>query len=276
MLRRSAFAKRRECCLAKSLFIVEDDVFGTLPETVQKTLLGEVKKLFSFIPGFTVKALKPTLIPATLHFTDSVVKFVQSNDEVEGAVIDIRRQEDANIRSSIQRSALNLTLQPFPASIGNPEKGGNGGFVKPTVLVAGQVVSLTITWGVASLEFAEQAVVGDMLQGRTLEDILKQRLKIVAKKGLGYYAKHESLISVREEIDAELATKHKPLKDWPVDRVANVIKALARSVAHEARHQYLEDHSTKGLGADEPTLFGDKKFEQFDGTDQANIVTAIN
>jgi hypothetical protein len=42
--------------LAKTLFIVDDEVFQGLPDAAQKRLLDETKKLFSFVPGFTVEA----------------------------------------------------------------------------------------------------------------------------------------------------------------------------------------------------------------------------
>ena len=37
--------------MAKTLFIVDDEVFQGLPGAVQKRLLDETKKLFSFIPA---------------------------------------------------------------------------------------------------------------------------------------------------------------------------------------------------------------------------------
>jgi len=49
-----------------------------------------------------------------------------------------------------------------------------------------------------------------------------------------------------------------------------------RIVAHEARHQYIAAHSANGLGADAARIWGDKNYEDFDGSDQANIVRRIH
>lgn len=262
----------------KTLFIVDDEVFGALPEAVQKNLLGEVKKIFSFIPQFKVEARKPANFPAVLHFTDSVVKIVGSDDDVTSASNDIRRQEDSNVRSSITQMKVSLKLHPLSLSpAGDPDRGGLGGSWKTTVVEGGgKRVSITMTFGVASLESAEQAVVDEEVDERTLEDIHKEERKAIAKKGLGYFGTHQALIAVREEAEIELMTKHTPLKDWPKYLVDNVTTALARLVAHEARHQYIEAHSARGLGADSPRIWGDKNFEQFDGTDRANILNAIS
>jgi hypothetical protein len=84
------------------------------------------------------------------------------------------------------------------------------------------------------------------------------------------------LKSIHEEMEIELVTKHTPLQNWPNDLANGVVTALARLVAHEARHQYVQQHSARGLGADSARLWGDKNFENFAGTDQASILTAIH
>jgi len=265
--------------LAKTLFIVDDEVFQGLPGAVQKRLLDETKKLFSFVPGFTVEARKPALFPATIHFTDSVVMLVGHDDELDAAVRQIIRAEDANIRFSIKQTGVNIAIEKLKQSFdGNPDRGGVGGQWKPVVTEGGgKKVSITMTYGVASLEAAERAVVEEDLHGRTLADILKQRDKKIHDKGMArYFASHEALVSVREEMEAELMIKHKPLKDWEKGLADNVATALARIVAHEARHQYILPHSANGLGTDSPRIWGDKNYEDFDGSDKANINTKIS
>jgi hypothetical protein len=280
--------------MPKTLFIVDDDVFRGLPEAVQKKLLDEVRKLFSFIPGFTVEARTPPRFPATIHFTDSVVMLVEHDDEVDVAVRQIRRQEDANTRFSIRQTRVNIRLDSLNLSFdGDPDKEGQGGHSKTVVSDGGRNVSITMTFGVASLESAEQEVLNEDLHGRSLADILKEREKQIHKMGAGctgalpcdvvgaarYFSKRQGLTSAREEIEAELLTKHTPLKDWPNglrDQVDHVATALARLVAHEARHQYLGEHSASGLGADSARIWGDKNFEDFDGRDKANINKRIH
>jgi hypothetical protein len=95
--------------MAKTLFIVDDDVFQGLPGAVQKSLLDETRRLFSFVPGFKVEARKPPLFPAIIHFTDSVVMLAGNDDEVDAAIRQISRREDANIRFSIKLRASGVT-----------------------------------------------------------------------------------------------------------------------------------------------------------------------
>jgi hypothetical protein len=265
--------------MSKTLFIVDDDVFQSLPDSVRKQLLKETTRLFSFIPGFTVEARKPALFPATIHFTDSVVMLVEHDDEVDPAARQINRAEDANNRFSIKQTGVRIELERLKQSFGgDPDKGGVGGHGKQVVTEGGgRRVSISTTFGVASLEAAEQAVVDEDLHGRSLADIRKQRDKRIHDKGMvQYFSSHESLISVREEMEAELMIKHKPLKNWLPGLADKVATALARVVAHEARHQYIAPHSGKGLGADSPRIWGDKNFEEFDGSDKANITTRIH
>lgn len=171
--------------MANTLFIIKDDVFGALPEAVQRTLLTEVKKLFSFIPNFTVEARNPALFPATIHFTDSVVKLIESDGDLTGVLNEMLRKEDSNIRFSIRQTGVHLSLNSLSLSpAGDPDQGGVGGHWKTTVVEGGsKTVSITVTFGIASLESAEQAVVDHVLAGRTLEDIHNNQRKAKAKKG---------------------------------------------------------------------------------------------
>jgi hypothetical protein len=66
--------------MAKTLLIVDDDVFQGLPDRAQKKLLSEVASLLSFIPGFAVKTLQPLQFPGReIHFTDSVVSLIEQD-----------------------------------------------------------------------------------------------------------------------------------------------------------------------------------------------------
>ena len=82
---------------------------------------------------------------------------------------------------------------------------------------------------------------------------------------------------MRDLVEAELLSQHKPLKDWPSNQWEDIATALARIVAHEARHQYILDpeHSSAGLGAESATVWGDPNFVAFEGHDQANILARI-
>jgi hypothetical protein len=259
--------------MAKTLFIVDDDFYHGLPEAVQKKLISEVKSLFSFIPQFNVEARKADHFPATIHFTDSVVMLVEEDLAVEAAMHQIQRAEDANVKYSIKSAQLHLDLTTPPDSFdGDPDRGGVGGHWKTVVADgAGTKTSITMTFGVASLESAEQAFADELLHGRTAQDIRKEQ----RGKDADWFKTKEGIQSAKDLQQAERLSQHKPLKEWPQDQWDSIATALARIVAHEARHQYIVEHSSKGLGADAARVWGDKNFEAFDGTDQANILQKI-
>jgi hypothetical protein len=261
--------------MPKTLFIVDDDVFQGLPEPAQKKLLSEVKNLFSFIPQFKVEVRRPDQFPPTLDCTDSVVSLVEQDIDVDAVSRSIRKQETTNVQFSIKQAGVHITLNTPPQSFdGNPDAGGISGHWKTVVPDGGGTkVSITMTFGVASLESAEQAFLENSLHGRTADDIRKDRRQHKDPKWL---ATKEGSQSTRDLEEAENLSKHKPLKDWSRDQWEDIAIAFARLVAHEARHQYVVDHSSKGLGADSARVWGDKNFEAFDGTDQANILTRIN
>jgi hypothetical protein len=261
--------------MAKTLFVVDDDVFQALPEAAQKKLLSEVKDLFSFIPEFKVEARNPLHFPATLHFTDSVVSLVDQDIAVDAVSRSIRKLETTNVQFSIKQTGVHINLNTPPASFdGDPDAGGVGGHWKTVIADGGGTkVSITMTFGVASLESAEQAFLEDLLHGRTADDIRKERRQHKDPKWL---TTKEGLQSTRDLEEAENLSKHKPLKEWPRDQWEDIATAFARIVAHEARHQYIVEHSSAGLGADSARVWGDQNFEAFDGTDQANIVTRIH
>jgi hypothetical protein len=263
--------------MAKTLFIVDDEDFQNLPAAAQKKLLSEVTSLLSFIPGFTVKTLQPLQFKGTeIHFTDSVVELVGSVMTVSGAASDIQKVETENVKSSIKDKRVNLTIDAAPQSFaGDPDRGGIGGHWKTVVPVGRQQVSIGMTYGVASLEFAEDAYLDVILHGRKADDIRREQRE-KQRKDSNWLKTKDGQQSTTDLVEAELLSRHKPLREWPRAQWEDIATALARIVAHEARHQYLEGHSSAGLGADSPRVWGDPNFEAFDGTDQANIVTRID
>lgn len=259
----------------KTLFIVDDDVFQGLPDAARKKLLDEVKNLFSFLPGFNVEARNPQRFPPILHFTDSVVSLTESDQALSPVLQHMKQKETANIQYSIKQASVNLTIDsPPPSFEGDLEAGGIGGYWKTVVPVGQKHVSISMTYGVASLEFAEDAFLEEFLHGQKADDIrAKQALH---RKDKDWLKTKEGQQTVRDLAEAELLSRHKPLKEWPSDQWESVATALARIVAHEARHQYLEAHSSQGLGASQPRIWGDPNYQAFDGRDQANLVSRID
>lgn len=262
--------------MAKTLFIVDDDVYQGLPEAARRKLLSEVADLFSFVPHFRVEARNPQQFPETLHFTDSVVNLVDTDLGIDATLRSIQKVENTNIRFSIKQTGVNLNLDKLTQSFDDGgDSMGRGGHWKTVVPDgAGKKVSISVMYGVASLESAEQAFLEELLHGRTTNDIRQEQRQ--HRDDSKWLSTKDGVQSTRDLQEAQLLSGHKALKDWPRDQWDSIVTALARIVAHEARHQYIIDHSSKGLGADSARVWGDKGYEAFDGTDQANILTKIN
>ena len=262
--------------MAKTLFIVKDDVFLGLPEPAQKKLLSEVANLFSFVSQFNVEARDPLQFPPILHFTDSVVSLTESDQALSPVLQHMKQKQTTNVKYSIKQAGVNLTIDtPPPSFEGNLEAGGIGGHWKAVVPIGGKKVSISMMYGVASLESAEDAFQEELLHARKAIDIrAQQREKL--RKDANWLKTKEGQQSTRDLAEAELLSRHRPLKDWPSDQWESVATALARIVAHEARHQYVQEHSAQGLGTSSPRIWGDRNFEAFDGRDQANIIARIN
>ena len=265
--------------MAKTLFVIDDDDFQNLPDLARTKLRSEVANLFSFIPQFNVVARRPDQLPAILHFTDSVVMLVESNAAVDAVLPHIQQKQNDNVRFSIKQAGVHLDLDKLsPSFAGAPDKGGVGGQWKTVVPDGARTkVSISMTYGVASLEFAEDAFLDDLLHKRKADDIRREQREH-QRKDSNWLKTKEGQQSTRDLVEAELLSQHKPLKDWPRNQWEDIATALARIVAHEARHQYILDpeHSSAGLGAESATVWGDPNFVAFEGHDQANILARID
>src|SRR5258708_8163960 len=77
--------------MARTLFIVRDDVFRNLPSRITDGVVAEVRRLFRFLANFTVSVLEPVVFPKRLRFTDSIVKIIPDDDGVTAAVNQARQ-----------------------------------------------------------------------------------------------------------------------------------------------------------------------------------------
>lgn len=263
--------------MAKTLFIVDDQCFSGLPETVRKRMLEETTRLFAFIP-LRVETRKPALFPTMLDFTDSVVKLVDAEVDIGAAQNEIFRKEVRNISFSAKQKVkqVNIIFKSPDFAPSHPEMGGVGFHNKITKpLPGGTVISITETYGVASVEYAQSAVIEVYANYRKKQNIAHDERREIAKEGLArYFASSQALENTRELMEIELMDK--PLPAWPQDHQYAVGEALGRIVAHEARHQYVLPHSKNGLGADGAIIWGNPDFATFTKSDQKTILGSIH
>jgi hypothetical protein len=265
--------------MANTLYIVDESPFSTLPKITRDQAIAEVKGIFGFVAGFSVSPTSPSSFPTRFDFTDSVIRVVETDAEVDAN--QSNRTQTANINFSIRQTGANV--QPMPQA-GRapvlPDRGGVGFQNKQVVTSGAQVIAIVITGGFASLESAKTAVVEFLADGKTKEEVEDDRKKAIegtAKhkpEGLGYFGKHKALVDTRRLMMWEMLAK--PLADWPEEHKKSVGGALGRIIAHEARHQYVAAHfNGGGLGADSPSIWGDPNFTKFDTGDQTGIATAL-
>src|SRR5260370_376680 len=98
--------------MARTLFIVRDDVFRNLPSRITDGVVAEVRRLFRFLASFTVSVLEPVGFPERLDFTDSIVKIIEDDDSVTAAVNQARQIELDNLVFSAQQHGIRLNTPP--------------------------------------------------------------------------------------------------------------------------------------------------------------------
>jgi hypothetical protein len=263
--------------MANTLFIVEDTVFTGLPQTVSDKALAETKKLFAFLPTFNIVTRPREKLPELLDFTDSIIKLVDTDDEVSAMESQSIRIQVSNISLSARQHGINPTHSVPQHHAAMTDRAGVGFQFKQILTAGAQKLAMTLTGGVVSVEGAQAAVVERWTEERSREDILKHQHDAIYGRdkrnpqfNFRYFARHEALVDERSLFVSDLASK--PLAGWPATFQEDVGVALGRVIAHETRHQYVEPHfNGNGLGSPQPAIFGDKNYEQFDKADQHEI-----
>jgi len=267
--------------MANTLFIVDDDMFSRQPKLVRDTTVAETIKLFSFVKGFTVLLQPPAKFPTRYDFTDSVVRVVATDGEVSAFQNQSIRAQLANLAQSAQANGISMQTGAQKHNPGVPDRGGIGFQVKEILTAGSHKLAFVLTGGAASIETCKESVVEYIAGGRTKAEVLMDQRKAIdgtrnrPGRGLaGYYGSHQALVDTRALVAYEQLEK--PLSDWSKDDQISVATALARLIAHEARHQYITPHYTGGgLGASEASLYGDKNFDHFDKGDQQEVTVAL-
>jgi hypothetical protein len=267
--------------MARTLYVVEDSTFTNLPEDVRKKTMAELPKLLGFIKNFKVVSKQPAQFPSRFDFTDSIVKIVDTEGEVGAAQNQSIRQQLKNIEFSVTQNGAKLADSDPKHHAATPERGGVGFQVKQIINGGAKKMAMTLTGGIASLEFVKEEVVDHFAGGRTRKEIVERQRKMINgtanRKGMGpekYHASDDGKLDKRHL--AALDMLGVELKNWPKDFQEAAGFGLARLIAHEARHQYVAPHfEGGGLGAGEADIFGDKNFEHFDTEDQKEINTTL-
>jgi hypothetical protein len=265
--------------MPRTLFIVEDKVFTDLPQSIRTAALDEAKRIFKFIPNFQVVTSQQGQFPPALDFTDSVFRVGKDGDDLAAFMNVTSNQQWKNILASIKQKGINVKASSLSIHTpSTPERFGVGFMWKEVIPVGNAKLAITETGGLASLEDVQQEVVKFLAHDREKNDIQQSMKDGKRKDEKKMYASHYHGGRQEAEDLADLKQYdllNQSLKNWPVDVQKKVGVALGRVLAHEVRHQYVDDpvHAKSGLGADSPAIMDDKNYGDFD--DQPDILNKL-
>jgi hypothetical protein len=265
--------------MAMTLLIVDDDVTKALGPTILDSMNKEIGSIYSFSAKFKVVMKKPADFPASIDFTEAIVKIVETDDEIGAVQNQAQQQQLKSIQVSLQQKNINIKTAAFMRTAAKPERGGVGWQAKSLVAAGGKQVAITQTGGVASLEVVKEEVLKGLAPNNwTLDEAAEARTSAIARARVDRdeAAKIKAANEAYEKSRSHWALQKVPFKDWskPYQEAAGI--ALARLVAHEARHQYVIEHADEGgLGGESADLYGNAKTATFIKTDQKDILGAL-
>jgi len=233
---------------SRTIFVVDNEVFRSLPWETRTRAGDEIASQFAFVNGkapITVIFLDPARFPEEFNFSDAVVSVTDRplNVHVDAAL----KQQVNNLNRAIDALGSRLRL-PVPSRTGLiPDRFGlarMNKFVTPAA--AGPQVSAPLMTSAVNLD--------DLIDYLNDEYIPE-----VFHKG------HSS--------KKDVISKDKP--KWTNGQKELVGVALGRAMAHEVRHLYVRNpvHASDGLGSASAPLFG--KGATFSTADKTKIQSSI-
>lgn len=267
--------------MARTLFIVDDDLLKTLPDVTRDKMKVELKDIYSFVPKFIAVLTLPKVFPERLDFTDSVVKIVKSGDMLAEATTRAKTQQMRSLGSQIQKAKLPVKVPEVKREAAVVERGGLGWHAKDVLAVAGKKVAIVQTGGIVALDFIKTEVMTKTApNGWTADEAKARSNKLRTQAQLSHGDEGKKRLAEADEVlkksKAHWVLLENPIKDWPrpLQEAAGV--ALARTIAHEARHQYVVGHADGGgLGGESAEIYGLDTTARFIPEDQRLIAAAM-
>ena len=226
---------------SRTIFVVDNDAFKTLPMRTRTRAGAEIAELFSFVgdkePRAPIKVifLEPARFPESFNLSDAVVSVT---DTIASAFVNLAmRQQTKNINRAIREFRGRVKLDDAQRVSAVPDRLGMASSRKLALNIGGI--------------------------GRAA---IPQMVSVVLLKDMVSFLNEEHISSQKDKLVADS-------KKWSEQQQELVGIALGRAMAHEARHLYIPAHAAAGLGSDAAPLFGTAP--GFSKPDQTNILTAI-
>ena len=233
---------------SRTIFVVDNDAFRSLPWETRTRAGDEIASQFAFVDGkapMTVIFLDPARFPEEFNFSDAVVSVTDRlpNVHVDTAL----RQQVNNLNRAIDALGSRLRI-PVPTRTGLiPDRYGLARMNKfVTAAAAGPRVAAPLMTSAVNLD--------DLINYLNEEHIPE--------------VYHKGRASGKYNIPKDKAK-------WTDAQKELVGIALGRAMAHEVRHLYVRDpnHAVDGLGSLGARLFG--RDTTFSAADKRNIRSSI-
>lgn len=248
--------------LNRTLYVVQNDVWKSLPAAVKSGAESELNRVFAFVgktageKPFSIKILSSDQLPEQFDFSESIVSVIQ---EDVGSYLDnafALQQKQINDWLTTQKVPVGATASQSRESR-TPELIGRGGQSKHVLKEGANSFAIPQMAGAVDI----REVVKSFLDN--IDSLLAAQMVKLPGKGTDISKWPATVIS------------EKGTTSWsPLDMLG---APLGRAIAHEARHEYIGGtHSETGLGKDSAAIIGEKNSENFSDEDQKAIVAKIH
>lgn len=236
---------------SRTIFVVDNDAFRSLPWETRTRAGDEIATQFAFVNGnapMTVIFVEPRRFPEAFNFSDAVMSVTDPNTPPSIHVYWALRQQINNLNRAIDALGNRVRIPAPDRTRLNPERYGIASMNKFVTPAAGgtQVAAPLMASAVNVNELIDylnkEYIPGDYRDGRSTK---------------------------KNDIPKDKAI----WTDWQKELVGI---ALGRAMAHEVRHLYVRNpvHAADGLGSDSARLFG-KDVVTFSSADKTNILSSI-
>jgi hypothetical protein len=263
---KKAPAPKAERGLNRTIFVVQNDVWTSLPAEVRTAAEQELNKQFAFVgqasgeKAFTIKVLTPAQLPEQFDFSEAVVSVIHGDPQkyVDAAVAAQRDQIRRFLDSQHVTPPATGHSQPTGS---DPFRMGVGLGNKTVFTANGQAFALPVMAGAVNFDDVLDSFFDNIdsnLAGQLEKvpghgrDLSKWPKTIMSKKGTTSWAR--------------------------ADVLAMVGGALGRVIAHEARHEYITEHAKAGLGGEgeNTPIIGESHSLEFSKEDQKAILDRLH
>jgi hypothetical protein len=236
---------------SRTIFVVDNDAFRSLPLETRTRAGNEIAGQFAFVNGnapMSVIFVEPRRFPEAFNFSDAVVSVTDPNTPPNIHVYWALRQQVNNLNRAIGALGNRVRIPAPDRTRLNPER-----------------------YGLASMnKFVTPAAGGTQVAAPLMASAVR------VNELVDYLNKEYIPAEYRDGRSTKKNDIPKDKTAWTVEQKELVGIALGRAMAHEVRHLYVRNpvHAADGLGSDSARLFG-KDAVTFSTADKTNIVSSI-